>query len=79
MINEAAGHSLLGGSKVLIMGEFSYKEIDWENRDRESWRDKFLQYTHENILYQHLTEHMSHLRFAYFSGQFAFAYVDISM
>lgn len=37
MVQESARHALLGNGKVLIMGDFICKEIEWDSLD-SSWK-----------------------------------------
>lgn len=48
------------GSRLLIVGDFNHKEIDWKELDphgeSDSWRAKFLDCVQGNFLHQHVLE-----------------------
>lgn len=58
MVWEAAGHPFLGGGKVLIMGDFNYREIDWICLDPHGGSDTSRQNMFGNFLYQYTIEHI---------------------
>ena len=50
---------MTGNSKLVLMGDFNYPDIDWEHNcvnNQSSISNKFLNCIHKNYLYQHITQ-----------------------
>ena len=60
VVRDAAQLAVSKGYRLLILGDFNHKDIDWldfnPHGDRGSWRAKFLNCIQENFLYQHVLE-----------------------
>lgn len=59
MVQEAARIAVQSGSNVLILGNFNYKETDWDTLDphggKYTWRVMFLECA-QNYLYWHVSK-----------------------
>lgn len=59
MVQEAARLGTHSGSKIFIVRDFIYKEIEWNSSDphgsKYMWRFKFLECVNENFLHQHVS------------------------
>nr|XP_053643043.1 uncharacterized protein LOC128696061 [Cherax quadricarinatus] len=57
---EVARRAHMGGAKLLVMGDFNHKEIDWENLEPhggpETWRAKMMDVVLENLMHQHVRD-----------------------
>ena len=60
ILNKVAQMAIDKGSRLLVMGDFNHKEINWEKLDpqgdSQSWRARFLDCVQGNFLHQHVIE-----------------------
>ena len=60
ILNRVAQMAIDKGSRLLVMGDFNHREINWEKLDpqgdSQSWRARFLDCVQGNFLHQHVIE-----------------------
>ena len=60
LLNRVSQLAVTKGSRLLVLGDFNYGKIDWEefvpHGDSDSWEAKFLDCIQGNYLYQHVRE-----------------------
>ena len=60
LINKVSQLAVDKGNRLLVLGDFNYGKIDWEefvpHGDSDSWEAKFLDCIQGNFLYQHVRE-----------------------
>ncbi|KAK8737488.1 hypothetical protein OTU49_004520, partial [Cherax quadricarinatus] len=59
-LSEVARRAHSSRAKLLVMGDFNHREIDWENLEphggSETWRAKMLDVVLENLMHQHVKD-----------------------